>query len=277
MIELKQRKGEFPAKYARRARRIADHIDPKHDNILAIKFRDGFRSKLLKRHLSISDATGKTSFELIYKRFIGIDRFEQKIQRKKSLSDPFDSDSSDSSSEPDLDTDSTPKKKEKKKKDLPPIFESDDSSSPSSEDELVRKKKMKKQSTQKDPVRESMKNLWTSRLDCGVVPSPNTPAYEAEVDAVGPARQYQQQHYRYQPFSDQLAHGSQYRPPSSPKEYPPPPPQAHYPPRPIGYDRTYMDPQYDHLPARQQQPPYYASRTSGYQLRRQGTSSPGAH
>ena len=66
----------MPAKYACRARRIADHIDPKHDNPMAIKFRDGFRSRSLKRNLSIRDDTSKTSFELTYKQFIDIDRFE---------------------------------------------------------------------------------------------------------------------------------------------------------------------------------------------------------
>ena len=44
-----------------------------------------------KRHISIGNATGKTSFELIYKRFTDIDRFEQKKQRKKNCLDPFDS------------------------------------------------------------------------------------------------------------------------------------------------------------------------------------------
>ena len=53
MLELKQRRDELPAKYARRARRIADHIDPKYDNLMAIKFRDVSRSRSLKRHLSI--------------------------------------------------------------------------------------------------------------------------------------------------------------------------------------------------------------------------------
>ena len=114
MLELKQRRDELPAKYTRRARRIADHIDPKHDNLMAIKFRDGFKSRSLKRHLFIRDDTGKTSFELIYKRFADIDRFEQKKQ-KKNRSDPFDSDSSDSSSESESDTDATLKKKKKKR------------------------------------------------------------------------------------------------------------------------------------------------------------------
>ena len=69
MLELKQRRDELPAKHARRTHRIADYIDPKHGNLMAIKFRDGFRSKSLKRHLSVRDDTGKASFELIYKRF----------------------------------------------------------------------------------------------------------------------------------------------------------------------------------------------------------------
>ena len=162
MLELKQRRGELPAKYARRARRIADHIDPKHDNLMAIKFRDGFRSRSLKRHLSIRDDTGKTSFELIYRRFMDIDKFEQK-QKKKNRLDPFDSDSLDSSSESESDTDTTSKRKKKKKRVPSSSFESDDSTSSSSEYLLIRKKKMKKQA-QKDQLRESideLKKRWT--------------------------------------------------------------------------------------------------------------------
>ena len=49
-LELKQ-KGEDPAKYARRARRISRHIDPKYDSLLTIKFRDGFKSKTLQIYL----------------------------------------------------------------------------------------------------------------------------------------------------------------------------------------------------------------------------------
>ena len=70
MTGLKRRKGEIAAKYARRARRIADHIDPKHDNLLEIIFRDSFKSKWIRRHLLVRDAVGKTSFEVIYQRFI---------------------------------------------------------------------------------------------------------------------------------------------------------------------------------------------------------------
>ena len=158
MLELKQRRDELPAKYARRDRRIADHIDPKHDNLMAIKFRDGFRSRSLKRHLSVRDDTGKTSFELIYKRFTDIDRFEQKKQ-KKNRSDPFDSDSSDSSSESESDTDATPKTKKKKKRVPSSRFESDDSTSSSSEDELIRKKKMRKKQARKVPIKESIDEL----------------------------------------------------------------------------------------------------------------------
>ena len=109
MLELKQRRDELPAKYVRRARRIADHINPKFDNLMVIKFRDGLRSRSLKSHLSIRDSTGKSSVELIYKRFTDLDRFEQ-----KNRSDPFDSDSSDSSSESESDTDATAKKKRKR-------------------------------------------------------------------------------------------------------------------------------------------------------------------
>ena len=58
MLELEQRKEEILATYARRARRVADHIDTKHDYLFAIKFRDGFRSKSLRRRLSICDAAG---------------------------------------------------------------------------------------------------------------------------------------------------------------------------------------------------------------------------
>ena len=45
MLELRQRKDEPSAKYARRVHRIADRIDPKYDSLLAIKFRDGFRRR----------------------------------------------------------------------------------------------------------------------------------------------------------------------------------------------------------------------------------------
>ena len=55
----------------------------------------------------------KASFELIYKRFMDIDKFEQKKQRKMSRSDSLDSSNSDSSSESDSETDSAPKKKKK--------------------------------------------------------------------------------------------------------------------------------------------------------------------
>ena len=63
MLELKQKKGELPAKYARRARRIADHIDPKHDNLMAIKFRDGFRSRSLKMLFMVRAKVGLTTRE----------------------------------------------------------------------------------------------------------------------------------------------------------------------------------------------------------------------
>ena len=82
------------------------------------------------RHLSIRDDTGKTSFELIYKRFTDINRFEQKMQKRKNRSDTVDWDSSDSPSESESDTDATPRKKKKKRKKgtVPPSgFESDDS------------------------------------------------------------------------------------------------------------------------------------------------------
>ena len=76
MLKRKWRRDKSPAKYARRARCIADHINPKHVNLMAIKFRDGFRSRSLKRHLSIRDDAGKTSFEKIYRRLIDKDRFQ---------------------------------------------------------------------------------------------------------------------------------------------------------------------------------------------------------
>ena len=56
--ELKRRKGKTPAKYSHRAQSISE---PMHDQLLAIKFRKGFRSESLKRHLSVWDAAGKTS------------------------------------------------------------------------------------------------------------------------------------------------------------------------------------------------------------------------
>ena len=64
MLELRQRKDEPSAKYARRVHRIADRIDPKYDSLLAIKVRDGFRSKSLKRHCSVRDVEDKTTFVL---------------------------------------------------------------------------------------------------------------------------------------------------------------------------------------------------------------------
>lgn len=95
----KQRKEEPPAKCARRAHRIADHIDPKYDNLPAIKFRDGFRSKSFKRHLSIKDPECKTTFKVIYRRFLDIDRFgwgKQNKERFGTFSSPDLSSESDS-------------------------------------------------------------------------------------------------------------------------------------------------------------------------------------
>ena len=94
MLELRRRKDEPSAKYTRRAHRISDRIDPKYDSLLAIKLRDGFRSKSLKRHLSVRDVENKTTFEMIYKRFLDIDRFE----KKKRNNERFDSFSSSDSS-----------------------------------------------------------------------------------------------------------------------------------------------------------------------------------
>ena len=52
MLELKQ-KNEDPAKHARRARRMSEHIDPKYDSLLTLKFRDWFKSRTLQMYLSI--------------------------------------------------------------------------------------------------------------------------------------------------------------------------------------------------------------------------------
>ena len=39
VLGLRQREGEDSARYSRRAQRIPEHVDPKHDQLLAIKFR----------------------------------------------------------------------------------------------------------------------------------------------------------------------------------------------------------------------------------------------
>ena len=136
MLELKQRKGEDPAKYARRARRISENIDPKYDHLLTLKFRDGFRSKTLQMHLSIdSEAPEKFTFETVYKRFLSLNKINLRKQKKKERSDSFSSSESESDSESDTDT---PKKK--KKAPASTGYDSDESSS-SSDDEPIKKKK----------------------------------------------------------------------------------------------------------------------------------------
>ena len=113
MLELKQKTGEDPAKYTRRARRISEHIDPKYDNLLAQKFRDRFKSRTLQMYLSIdSESPEKFTFEAVYKRFLTFDKIHQRKQKRKERSDPFDSSESESEPESESDTD-VPKKKKR--------------------------------------------------------------------------------------------------------------------------------------------------------------------
>ena len=89
MLELKQKTGEDPAKYARRARRISKHIDPKYDSLLTLKFRDGFKSRTLQMYLPIdSESPEKFTFEAVYKRFLAFDKINQRRQKRKEPSDP---------------------------------------------------------------------------------------------------------------------------------------------------------------------------------------------
>ena len=63
-----------------------------------------------------------------------------------------------------------------------------------------------------DPIKrpiDELENWLASRLDCRelikeLAPLPNT--YQAEVDAVGPFRQYQQQQYQQQHYQAQQPH-----------------------------------------------------------------------
>ena len=87
--------------------------------------------------------------------------------------------------------------------------------------------------------------------------------YEAEVEAVGLARQYPplqypplqyppRQHHRQPEYSDQFTRE---------QRYPLPPPQSGCPSQPATYDRTYADPRYN-------RPQQYPQRTGGYQPQR---------
>ena len=153
MLELKQRKGEDPAKYAHQARRISEHIDPKYDHLLTLKLRDGFRSKTLQIHLSVdSEAPEKFTFETVYKRFLSLNKISLRKQKKKEWSDSFSSSESESDSESDTDT---PKKE--KKAPASTGYDSDESTSSSSDDEPIKKKKSANRNEQigRTPSRQS--------------------------------------------------------------------------------------------------------------------------
>ena len=89
MLELKQRKEGILAMYARRARRVAEHIGTGRSCLFAIKFLDGFGGGSLRRRLSICDAAGKTSFELVYKRFMDRDRSSKRNRRSGTSAPVF--------------------------------------------------------------------------------------------------------------------------------------------------------------------------------------------
>ena len=102
-----------------------------------------------------------------------------------------------------------------------------------------------------DPIKKSideLKELLTSKFDCrepvkNTALEPNT--YEVDVEAVGPARQYQSR----QQYSPQQYPPRQHQPESSDKfnckqRRPPPPPQPRYLSQPAAYDQTYADQQY---------------------------------
>ena len=134
MLELKQKNGEDPAKYARRARRISEHIDPKYDSLLTLKFRDGFKGRTLQIYLSIdSESPEKFTFEVVYKRFLTFDKINQRRQKRKERSDPFGPSELESDSESDTDI---PKKK--KKTPAAVEYNLDESLSSCSDDEPVR-------------------------------------------------------------------------------------------------------------------------------------------
>ena len=66
MLELGQRKGQAPSKYARRAGRISENIDPKFDYLLTLKYLDGIRTRPLQRHLTLgarTEAADKPTFD----------------------------------------------------------------------------------------------------------------------------------------------------------------------------------------------------------------------
>ena len=176
LLELEQRKGEDATKYARRARRISEHIDPKYDHLLTLKFRDGFRSKTLQMYLSVdSESPEKFTFGQVYKRFLGYSRISRRRQ-KKGRADSFSSSESESEeeSESDSDTDIPEKKKKKKtattKEHCSSTKEHRDDSdgySSSSDEEPARQKRKNRlgQSNRKDPIKaiEELKELLTAK------------------------------------------------------------------------------------------------------------------
>ena len=86
MLELGQREG---AKYAQRVSRTSVHIAPKFDHFLTLKYPAGLRSKSLQRHFALgarTEATEKLTLEMICKRFLSLDRIDQRKQREKERS-----------------------------------------------------------------------------------------------------------------------------------------------------------------------------------------------
>lgn len=91
MLELDQRKGEAPPKYARRAYRISEHIDPRFDHFLTLKYLDGVRSRSLQRHLALdgrTEAAGKPTFDTTYKPFLGLGRVDRRGSNGRSVRVP---------------------------------------------------------------------------------------------------------------------------------------------------------------------------------------------
>ena len=188
MLELKQKKGEDPAKYARRARRIAEYIDPKYNHLLTLKFRDGFQSRTMQMHLSAdSDAPDKFTFETVYKRFLNFNKINQKKSKKKRQSEDFSSSESESDSESDSEI-----PKGKKKLAVGSGYDTDESSS-SSDDKQARKKKNRrnpKKADRKNPLKvmEELKELLSSKsssempgVDLRALKDPKSPLDSFEV------------------------------------------------------------------------------------------------
>ena len=165
MLGLKQKNGEGPAKYARRARRISEHIDPTYDSLLALKFQDGFKCRRLQVYLSIdSESPARFAFEVVYKRFLTFNKINQRKQKKKERSDPFGSSESESGSESESESDTDVPKKKKRGTLAAAEYDSDESLS-SSDDEPVKRKKKNKRTNRKDPYKaiEELKELLTAK------------------------------------------------------------------------------------------------------------------